>query len=426
MYNSNINSEILAKPPRWIIVWGTSVLFFIFFIVLLVSNFVHYPDKLTASAKITTLNPQIDILAQSDGELVYLPFVNGEEVQKNVILGVIKSNSDYNKILRLDTFLNTIIRNSYDINSDSIFHLLSNYSVYDLGEIIESYSIFLTSIEKAIYFSKNNSYKTNYKLLSNELIQNIYLLSKFRIQKSNKIEELVLAKNDLNRDLYLFKNNVITIREFENKQKIVLSLKNNIEEYDILYSNTMIRIQNLKKQINDIKLEYKNDSLQLNIVFQQSTKSLINLINSWKIKYILKSPINGTVSYTKSWNISKNISKGEVLLTLIPKNRKKIIAILKVSASNAGKIKIGQFVNISLNDFPAYEYGIIKGIVNKISLSADEHGYLIDVSLPDGIQTTYHKNIFLKSELLGTGEIIVENRSILDRITYKFRKVFIY
>mgnify|MGYP001006970490 CR=1 FL=1 len=60
MYNSNINSEILAKPPRWIIVWGTSVLFFIFFIVLLVSNFVHYPDKLTASAKITTLNPQID------------------------------------------------------------------------------------------------------------------------------------------------------------------------------------------------------------------------------------------------------------------------------------------------------------------------------------------------------------------------------
>ena len=426
MYNSNINSEILAKPPRWIIVWGTSVLLFIFFIVLLVSNFVHYPDKLTASAKITTLNPQIDILAQSDGELVYLPFVNGEEVQKNVILGVIKSNSDYNKILRLDTFLNTIIRNSYDINSDSIFHLLSNYSVYDLGEIIESYSIFLTSIEKAIYFSKNNSYKTNYKLLSNELIQNIYLLSKFRIQKSNKIEELVLAKNDLNRDLYLFKNNVITIREFENKQKIVLSLKNNIEEYDILYSNTMIRIQNLKKQINDIKLEYKNDSLQLNIVFQQSTKSLINLINSWKIKYILKSPINGTVSYTKSWNISKNISKGEVLLTLIPKNRKKIIAILKVSASNAGKIKIGQFVNISLNDFPAYEYGIIKGIVNKISLSADEHGYLIDVSLPDGIQTTYHKNIFLKSELLGTGEIIVENRSILDRITYKFRKVFIY
>jgi len=188
----------------------------------------------------------------------------------------------------------------------------------------------------------------------------------------------------------------------------------------------MIRIQNLKKQINDIKLEDKNDSLQLNIVFQQSTKSLINLINSWKIKYILKSPINGTVSYTKSWNISKNISKGEVLLTLIPKNRNKIIAILKVSASNAGKIKIGQFVNISLNDFPAYEYGIIKGIVNKISLSADEHGYLIDVSLPDGIQTTYHKNIFLKSELLGTGEIIVENRSILDRITYKFRKVFIY
>ena len=426
MYNSNINSEILAKPPRWIIVWGTSVLFFIFFIVLLVSNFVHYPDKLSASATITTLNPQIDILAQSDGELVYLPFVNGEDVQKNAILGIIKSNSDYNNILKLDSFLNTIIRNSYDINSDSIFQLLSNYSVYDLGEITESYSIFLTSIEKAIYFCKNNFYKTNYKLLSNELIQNTYLLSKFRIQKSNKIEELVLAKNDLNRDLYLFKNNVITIREFENKQKVVLSLKNNIEEYDILYSNTMIRIQNLKKQINDIELEYKNDSLQLNIVIQQSTKSLINLINSWKTKYILKSPINGTVSYTKSWNISKNISKGEVFLTLIPKNRKKTIAILKVSAANAGKIRIGQLVNISLNDFPAYEYGIIKGIINKISLSADEQGYLIDVSLPNGIQTTYNKNIFLKSELLGTGEIIVENRSILDRITYKFRKVFIY
>ena len=91
---------------------------------------------------------------------------------------------------------------------------------------------------------------------------------------------------------------------------------------------------------------------------------------------------------------------------------------------NSGKIKIGQNVNIKLENFPETEFGIIRGKVEKISLTADKNGfYIIDVSLPEKLITSYEKEISFKQEMRGSAEIITDDLRLVERVFYQFKEL---
>jgi len=55
---------------------------------------------------------------------------------------------------------------------------------------------------------------------------------------------------------------------------------------------------------------------------------------------------------------------------------------------------LGQKVIVKLVNFPDQEFGVIEGKVNSISLTPDkDNNILIDVSLVNRLETSYHKNI---------------------------------
>ena len=65
------------------------------------------------------------------------------------------------------------------------------------------------------------------------------------------------------------------------------------------------------------------------------------------------------------------------------------IAKLKTPAQNLGKVKIGQAVNIKLDNYPDYEFGVLKGRIKNVSEITNKEGfYTIDVSLPKKLITS--------------------------------------
>ena len=101
------------------------------------------------------------------------------------------------------------------------------------------------------------------------------------------------------------------------------------------------------------------------------------------------------------------------------------IGKVKASAQNSGKIKVGQTVNIRLANYPDREFGIIKGVIQGISLTPDKDGnFLINVSLPKGLKTSYKKEIIFQQEMSGTADIVTEDLRLLERILYQFRDIF--
>ena len=148
---------------------------------------------------------------------------------------------------------------------------------------------------------------------------------------------------------------------------------------------------------------------------------------------MFKSPIKGKIQYSKFWNNNQFIQIGEPVFTVVPiENR--VLGQMTLPAHGAGKVKIGQEVIIKLDDYPYTEYGSIKGKVASISLTSNPvntingsmETYLVNVSLPEGLKTNYGSILNFKFEMKGVGEIITNDRKLLERffdnLKYKYNR----
>lgn len=50
--------------------------------------------------------------------------------------------------------------------------------------------------------------------------------------------------------------------------------------------------------------------------------------------------------------------------------------------------------------------------------------YLLNVTLPKKLMTTYNKEINFKQEMQGSAEIIIEDLRLIERFFYQFKDVF--
>jgi hypothetical protein len=156
----------------------------------------------------------------------------------------------------------------------------------------------------------------------------------------------------------------------------------------------------------------------------QSFYQLKKVVKEWELSYVLKSSIEGQVSFLQIWTANQTISAGENVFSIIPVLEKGYVGKVKAAAQNSGKIQLGQLVNIRLANFPYREFGILKGKVSNISLMPDKDGnLLLDISLPENLETNYNKTIPFQQEMIGSAEIVTEDLRLLERILYQFRSI---
>ena len=86
-----------------------------------------------------------------------------------------------------------------------------------------------------------------------------------------------------------------------------------------------------------------------------------------------------------------------------------------------GKIRIGQTVNIKLNGYPYIEFGVLKGVISSLSAvpepTQDKSSiiYMAEVTFPQGLITSYNKELPMIQQMDGTAEIITENIRLISR-----------
>src|SRR5690606_17758989 len=156
----------------------------------------------------------------------------------------------------------------------------------------------------------------------------------------------------------------------------------------------------------------------------QSFNQLKTSLKDWELRYLLKSDMDGKVSFQKPWAANQTVSQGDWIFTIIPTNGTNYVARLQTPAQNSGKIKVGQKVNIKLDNYPDTEFGMLTGTVKNMSLIPDSEGfYRVDVDLPSTLVTSFDKTIQFKQEMGGTAEIITEDLRLIERFFYQFREI---
>jgi len=143
------------------------------------------------------------------------------------------------------------------------------------------------------------------------------------------------------------------------------------------------------------------------------------------LAYVIRSSIAGQVSFMQIWSENQTINVGESIFAIIPQKTSEFVGKVKAPTLNSGKIKINQNVNIRLLNYPDREFGIIKGRIKSISLTPDkENNLLIDVTLPNGLETSHHKKITFQQEMSGNADIITEDLRLIERLLYQFKDIF--
>jgi len=171
---------------------------------------------------------------------------------------------------------------------------------------------------------------------------------------------------------------------------------------------------------NQSQEEQKTYQLQLN----ESYNNLMAAIDVWELNYLVTTPIAGEVTLSKFWSKNQNVSKGEMVFTIIPGKESRLLGKVQLKRIGSGKVKPGQRVNIKFDNYPYMEYGMVEGKVNRISQVPTNDYYALEVDMPNGLVSTYGKTFEFNNEIQGTAEIITEDLRLIQRIFNPVKSLF--
>ncbi len=407
--------EVLTKIPNWFFRWGTVLTLLTVVVIFFFSWFIKYPDVVISEITITTQTQPIDIICKSDGVLKEIYVSENQEIKENDIIGFIENEANYEDVLTLINFLKD--------NLSATTEKRKFPKNLRLGIIQESYNEFLNAYSSYWLNKTNQPIEREIVILERQNNSNKILLNQLKKKKELFKKELELSDKDFVRDSMLHSKEFISDRDIEIKQIEIMKKKRGFQDVLNQISNTHISITKIEQEL----LSLLNRSIVLSNNNKQNVllklEQLKGNIEGWKRNYLLQTPISGIISFNRFIEKNTFVKSDDNLFTIIPKNAGKIEGQAIMPIVRSGKVKKGQKVNIKLNNFLYQEYGMLIGRVEEISLTPLNESYIVKIILPNGLKTTYGKELPFNQKMKGTAEIVTEDLRLIERIFYQFRKL---
>jgi multidrug resistance efflux pump len=406
--------EILSHIPNWIIRWGITAILITVVAILISSWFIKYPDVITARVTITTPIPPVNIVAKSSGA-IELMVTDGSTIKKGESLGVIDNSATTDDIFSL--IKQCELFSKKEINKSPSFEESLN-----VGSVQTVYSQFIRSLADQKLFDELQYYDEQSNMLLSRIRHYEELNTSLRNQLSIQKRELGLAQENYSRDSLLFDSEATTKFEKNKTESILLQAKRGYQLSQSNIINNKIQIGQLQTQIADFKSKKLEQERNFEENIQQAFEQLESQLQIWKQNFLLSSPIDGTVSFSTYWSDNQHVNAGDEVMTIIPKETT-AFGRVELPVSGSGKVEIGQRVNIKLDNYPYQEYGMVLGEIKTKSVVPNNNSYTLTLTLPNGLKSSYNKDLTFDREMQGNAEIITKDLRIIERVFNQFRSL---
>ena len=312
-----------------------------------------------------------------------------------------------------------------DVSIDSVLSLpLKNINV---GTLQSRYSSFYLTLSEYFQFRDLQYYPKKIELMKARIKKNEIQYHNITRQRVLVEKQLGLVRNQYQRDSLLHVKGILSNEEFESTYSQYLQSCISLENMDSNIENLRIQITQLKESLLDTEYQYQEKKNTLQIQVQSLIAELQTEIQAWELNFVLVSPVTGKITFTNFWVENQNVTAGENVFNIVPEEKGEILGKALLPVNRSGKVKIGQKVNIRFDNFPDTEFGIVRGYVQNISLvpskKVESTDYIVEIELPDGLETTYKKELPYQPEMTGRADIITEDISILSRILLPIKKI---
>ncbi|GAA0891045.1 HlyD family efflux transporter periplasmic adaptor subunit [Fulvivirga kasyanovii] len=411
--------EILSHVPHWLIRWGITLVFMVILILIAASWFIKYPDTVAAQVVLTTQTPPVHLVARANGRISLL-VEDKQRVGEDALLGVIENPASTEDVLKLDKQLENIRELIYkrpiDIEAIKLDQSLN------LGTLQSTYSSFSSIVEDAKRYIAISFYHNQRKELSKRVEYYRALNKGLNDQLSLVDEEIKISRTIYQDDSLLYKQGAGTKPVMNRSKASYLQNQRNKENIESSIIQNSIQIAQLQGQINELTLKEEQETDQMFTTMVETLERLESDLMAWKQNYLLITPVEGKVAFSKFWSDNQYVQAGEEVMTVVPESED-VIGNVAMPVQGSGKVEVGQKVNIMLNNYPSNEYGMVIGKVESISLVPRDNLYSIRISLPGGLNSTYNKQLDFKQEMQGTAEIITKDKRLIERVFNQLRNI---
>lgn len=405
---------IIDRMPTYWVKWIALCVGILMGIVLLLGFLIQYSDTVDGTITITAETAPVRLVANTSGRLTLLK-ANSSQLEKGMVIGHIQSGANYQHVLLLDSLLMALGKNKDRLcpMPDSLL----------LGEVSSAYNAFLLAYAQYKRLNASDIYTTMRKNLSQQINRDEAVIENMNAEMQLKKQILHTSAEQLQKDSLLLVSKGISEQEYQQQRKAHMSLQ---ETRLSLRSNQLAKQSEVTQnqlEIQRIYLEEFEAKEKTYSDYISRKNELENSIGLWKERYLLFAPIAGELEYLSFWRNNSFVQAGQELFTIIP-DKNKVLGEVVIPSFGAGKVEIGQTVNVKINNYPYDEYGLLKGIVKSVSRmtnklrtpNGDVDAYLVVVSFRNGMVTNFGKTLPLDFESKGTVEIITKRKRLIERL----------
>jgi len=414
--------EVLGSVPSWILRHGIILIAIILLIILIGSALFKYPDIITTSMTLTGSTPAASLIARTSGKIQELNICDKQEVRTGDYVAVIENSANTKDILVLKQYIE-------QLNQKMDAMIVLPPKDLNLGSIQSLYSSFYIILFEYYEFKRLQYYVKKIDYMKERLNQYRNYHKSIVGQRAIVNEQFQLNRSQYQRDSVLNKKGVISTEELEITRNQYLQGYLSLENIYSTIQNTEIQITQMEESLLDTEYQYLDKKNTLEAQLKTYLSQLLTEMQNWELNYALISPIDGQITFTNYWVENQNVVAGETVFSIIPANGGSIIGKAHMPLTRSGKVKTGQKVNIRFTSFPDNEYGIVRGFVKTISMVPvkdvqGEDYYTIEIELPEGLITTYKKELPYLPEMQAQADIVTENISLLERFFMPIRKIW--
>lgn len=325
---SRESSDMLGDMPEWLIHTGSYIVYGLVILLIAGAALFQYPDTVAKIIRIDDASSVEWITASRAGMIDRFFVENQSQVKKNDTLGILKNAASLRDVKRFCRVL-TNVEHYYRTND---FSYLQDYP-FDLimGEMTPAYEQFTQAVRSCLMYQEFDLYPQKKIYMDEELSI---------LAKSGKADELALLK--------------------------------------------------AKRELFELEINHKMEIGRNNRTLELAYENMVNSLRTWDGNYLIKCQSNGTVIWGKSWGMSKKISEGDTLCTVISQVKGNPVGHIRLSENEVSEIAAGNEVNIELSKYPVHTYGKLTGKISSISFVPYNKSYAVEVEFADGLVSTAH------------------------------------
>jgi HlyD family secretion protein len=410
--------ELLGQSPSWIIRWGTSTVLTVIMILFGMSWVIEYPDVVPSKITLVSRNPSEAVIAKASGKLAHIFVSSGDRVVKGTALGVIENPVEWNDFIRLKRFLQDLqpLLDASVHNLPVSPRLPGGQFQLELSELHQALEAYRLTISLDYHTQKIDAITRQLEIIEN-------LAAGLEKQKDLLLQEKQIAEKNLSTGKSLQERGLISDIEFHTYQSAFLQKSGQLENAINNLMNQKLQASEYRKNILDLRNQQEELRRQQGTGIRDACARLLNAMNVWEERYVLKSSIAGRIGQVKIWSVNQWVRSDDEVFTVTPDSQE-VAGKIVMGSEGIGKINVGQAVRVRFDGYPYREYGLIEGRVKSISEVAINGQYTIDVAFPGGLVTTHRRNLEFREGMSGSADIITDTRKLIQRLFENLRALF--